>query len=453
MAKVYYLRDMRLIKNSKIIEEHALLSEAFEKYPELEETELKDLSNEIQLFFNNIYPKIRRESINEWQVDYTKPIEILDDKEKIKCQLCNHDIKNVCHIKNKFNGNSLKVGTECVKHFEFKEDKSLSEILQEMKFIKRLEKLNLKIPNIEKIVNQWGLIIEQQPIYIKESVKANYLKIGEQIKELYNEYKNKKNIPLYREVEIINAIKQLLKSTEKEKQAILDYVNKNKNNKLIPTKDIIIYLKSINDVQGLKWLEEDGEIKSRTLFRIKDKEYAKELIPSFNSILSREGIEIKDIETPNNKLGYSVLINQNPNVKLFCDYSEFTMGYGGIITGEELFLGISQSEIIKMGVLKDIESIEFALGRIEHLFERYSIKYEEFYYSFNEMLWVKEKKGKEHYYILTKLDGLYNLLKEIAYGIKKYDSKDLYDIVMKNSLTLSNSDADELRKTRDKMMI
>ncbi|EQB3122358.1 hypothetical protein ACYIU8_002205, partial [Clostridium botulinum] len=353
----------------------------------------------------------------------------------------------------KFNDNSLKVGTECVKHFEFKENISLDKILQEQKIIKRLEKLNLQVPNIERTINQWNLIIEQQPIYIKESVRAKYLRIGEQIKEFYNEYVNKKNITIYRETEIIHKINELLKLSKEERQVIINYVNNNKNNKLIPTKKIIRYLQNTNDTQGLNWIEKDGEIKSRTLFRIKDKEYAKQLIPNFNSVLGKAGIMIKDIENYNNKLGYNVSIKQNPNLKLFCEYSEFTMGYGGIITGEDLFLNISQSEVIKMGNLKDIESIEFALGIVENILEIYSIKYEEFYYSFNEILWMKEINGKEQYYILTNLNGLYDLLKEIVYEIKKYNSKDLYNIIIKNSTKLSNSDAKELRKNRDKMMI
>ena len=453
MAKVYYLRDIRLIKNSKIIHEHTLLANLFEKYPDLDEIQLKDLSKEEQLFLNNIYPKVKMEAIKEWKVDYSKGVEVLDEHKTIKCQLCNHNIMNLCYIKNKFNNNSLKVGTECVRHFEIKEDVDLDKILQERKYIKRLEKLNFKVPNIETIANQWDLIIEQQPIYIKKSIKSNYLNIGNKIKELYREYTYKKNITLSRETEIIQTINKLIELSQKEKQAILEYVNDNKHNILVPTKEIIINLKKENNSQGLKWIEEDGEIKNRTLFRIKDIEYIKKLIPYFSKALSKSGIMIKYVETYKNKLGYTFTVKRNPNIKLFLHYTDFVIDYGGIVTKEQLFSDINQFEFIRKGKLIDIESINFGLGLIEEELKKYSIKYKEFYDSFNDMLWVKEKGNKRYYYILTKLDGLYDLIKRVIYKTEKYNSKDLYDIIMKNSEILKNSDAKELIYTRDKMII
>jgi hypothetical protein len=85
IAKVYYQRDERLIRNSKIIEDHPVLAEVFDNYPELDDQELKLLSKQVQQFFANIYKKVIFEAIHEWEIDYSKGVEVLDDNKKIKC--------------------------------------------------------------------------------------------------------------------------------------------------------------------------------------------------------------------------------------------------------------------------------------------------------------------------------------------------------------------------------
>lgn len=452
MAKVYYQRDEKLIRSSKILDEHPLLLEVFEKYPELEDKELVSLSKEIQLFFSNIYAKVKQQAIAEWKVDYSKKPEILDDKNKINCELCNHPIKKVCYIKNNFNGNILKVGSECVKHFEFKNFQSVESMIQERAYIKRLEKLDNQIPNIERVIEQWNLIIQKQPIYIPLNRKSTYLSILDEVKELYNDYIKKKSITNTREYEIIERLKTLLISCEKEKGNILRYVDENENNKLAVNKEYIDLLKRIKDNQGLKWIDEDEKITSRTLFRLNNKELAKKIIDDFNVVLKTHGIKIISAVEHNNKLGYNISILRNPNVKLFCEFAEFAMNYGGIVTDEELFLDINQNEMISMGKFIDMESIDFALGRLQFILSKYELIYDEYYPRFDEVLWCKYKNGREHYYILTDLKKLNVLLKDAVFDIDNCSSSEIFELIRKNSTTMGNKDAEEFKKNRNRMM-
>ena len=57
MSLIVTRKEINLLKGSNIINDYPLLQEFIEKAPDLKKDKLATLSIEMQLFFNDIYPK------------------------------------------------------------------------------------------------------------------------------------------------------------------------------------------------------------------------------------------------------------------------------------------------------------------------------------------------------------------------------------------------------------
>src|SRR5690606_24467769 len=132
---------------------------------------------------------------------------------------------------------------------------------------------------IEREINEWELFIDKQPILVKKDVKEKYLELKKQVEEKLNSYIDP-NTSEKQQRKLIKEIGQLRKNKRKEMQKIKDYVREYKDNPLAPSKQLIQRLKSKGLIKVIDMLEEDGIIRHRTLFRIKDEEFSKSLVKS-----------------------------------------------------------------------------------------------------------------------------------------------------------------------------
>ena len=80
------------------------------------------------------------------------------------------------------------------------------------------------------------------------------------------------------------------------------------------------------------------------------------------------------------------------------------------------------------------------------------IELEEYFHSYEDVIWkVKKKDSKKvEYYLLTKIKSIKNILKEVLFISKKYDSNILIRYLKNSSKKLYNGDARDLIRMRNK---
>lgn len=454
MSKAIHKKDLRLLEKCEIIKKYPILIQVINEYPEIEKDDLKEFSEEAYRFFDNIYDRVKRQAIDEWEGTPEKDIKQFKKEDKMKCDICNTSIEYVCIIHNKINGNELKIGRECNKHFEIYSDKDIDEIIRKQKELHRLNELDKKYPKLIDILKNWTDFINKENIYIFEQVKNKYLVIGENLNQLHKEYTTNKNITDIREKSILLEIGQLLIEGKIEKEKIIRFIENNRSKLLCITKKMVASLRHGNNgTIGLKWLEEDEKVRLRTLYRFYDEEFSQKLIPKFNEVLKEKGAMIKSVRAINRKnIGYDVILNQRKDCELYIKYDYMAQLCGAKITNEE-FEDFNSLEIIKEGQLIDPYSIEYGLGLMENILSFKRIEVHEYYSQFEDVIWIVKKgenSNKARYYYQTPINRLKIILKELLYNLKKYNGTNMFEVIEKISKKLTNSDAEDLIKMRDR---
>lgn len=454
MAKAINEKDLRLLKVCEITKEYKILMDIVYNYPEIQKEDLGSISEEYIRFFENIYPRVRIQALSEWTGSLEKDIKKFSEKDNKRCYICNHPLVYVCTIHNKFNGKSIDIGRECNKHFGIYSEKEIDTILENKRRLNRLDKLDSKYPNLLTKINNWKEIINREEVYIFGSIKDRYLEVGERLIDLHKEYTTVKKISLAREEQILDEIQILLIEEEREKREINKFIKKSKSSVLYPTKKMMNSLKGKRDYNGIRWLEEDGRIKTRTLHRFRDEHFCRRLINNFNEILSIKGVTIYDFHRHKECLGYSIIINKKEECKLFYSYESMCLLIGDIITQESKEVEeFTYKDIILDSILVDEYSIEWGLQIFGDKLMSRGIELEEYFHNYQDILWKVRKSDdsdKAKYYYHTKIKGILDVLKELIYGINNYDGKKIFNLLADNSKGISNGEAYELIKLRNK---
>lgn len=453
MSKAIHKKDLRLLEKCEITKQYGILREIMDRCPDIELEELEESSPEAWRFFGNIYDRVKRQAIDEWEGTPERDIKHFKKEDKIKCDICNTSIEYVCTIHNKFNKWKLNIGRECNKRFQIFKEKDIDEIILKQKELQRLNQLDEKFPKLIELLKNWTDIIEKEKIYIFESEKKAYLYIGERLNELHKEYTTSKNITELREKEILLEIGELLDQSREEKKNIVKFIESNSNKLLCPTKKMVSSLR-LNDYGsiGLEWLEDDREIRLRTLYRFMDEDFTEKLIPEFNKVLEEKDILIKSLRMIDKRnIGYNVILKEIRDCELYIKYDYIAQLCGGKITNEETD-DFNRMDIIKEGQLIDIYSIEYGLGLMENLLSYKSIEMLEYYNQFKDVIWKvnKNDSDKAKYYYQTNIDILKPILKELLYKLKRYSNTEMFGILERYSINLPNSVAEDLIKMRDR---
>lgn len=458
MEKVIYEKDLRLLANCEVIKDYDILQDIIFNNPNISKNELSEFPKEYTQFFDTIYPKILRLAYEEWTGALDKEIEQRKKDEQVVCDICNHDLEYVCHIVNKHNGKIMRIGRDCNKHFKILKDDVINEMFEKRRQLKRLEKIDKEHPYIEQTLLEWDEFYKKEDKYVFIKTREIFDEIKNLIVDLRDEYLNDKNIKIAREDEIIRVIHILLEKAEIEKAKIVEYIESSRNNLMIPTNKMVANLKSTDKSgTGIEWLEKEQVIKVGTLHRFRDEEFSKSLMPVYNELLEHRKIHIKSFNRNKNELGYNIVLNANKDVILFQKFTDLCYLCGMYVTGEmtfhEALEEIDEDRIIKTSELIDEYSIEYALGLMESKLKSELIVLEQYFHSFNDVFWKKLRKSDEEkskFYYITKIDKIRDVLKDILFNYQNYSTRDMYDLLIMNSNEVSNSDADETIKYRNK---
>ncbi|MBU4438215.1 MAG: hypothetical protein KJ779_01445 [Firmicutes bacterium] len=176
--------DKRLSFTQKRLEKHTTIDEQILKK---EKTTIEEYN--IYRMRNDIVTQAK----NEWEIDTSRSVDILSDDKKVRCEVRGMPIKNVFYIKNSINQNSLRTGSECIKHFAITDKQNLDSLLKDARRLKRREAIENIFPGINLRIFQWKNFIEDQPIIINDSLAKQYYALGDSLSSVYGLYLKHEN--------------------------------------------------------------------------------------------------------------------------------------------------------------------------------------------------------------------------------------------------------------------
>lgn len=428
------VKERNLIKHSSILEQYPILIKFYNENPELMDDQLDSLDEETKRFFKDgIYDKVSSIASSEWEVDRPKMEKEFDESKDISCQICNANLKNICYIKNKFNNNTLRIGTSCVTHFGMISKKEIDEIFKRMHRIKKLEELNKYINNIERIINNSDLVINKSPIVIKDSVKNKLLKLKLKAEELFDEFLDN-DLDDNKKLEIINLLKEIIKNLSEQEQIISEYIDLHKNNKLVVTKKMMSNLRNY-DVRDI--LNKDGFVTEKSIFKINNFEFIKSMVQNFNIYLESHNMKIVDVIENNANIYYRIDIDNRGFILLDYKYDEFALTYGSLIFNEEPLEDININNIFKYSKIKSEVTIKSLIDEMEFILKDKDLDIEDININFDEII-IRNAKNKK--YIRLRISQLISEFKDLLITYDRKRKSDLIRYVLNQKDILSKGE-------------
>lgn len=419
------LKERILLLNSQIFDEisgeYSWLADFLEQNPKAKTTDLHDFDEEVQNFFKYRYNSIITQAAAEWASHSGQPVDIRDKDEMFECELCHHKpIMYVCCIVNKLNDKELNVGTECVKHFDMKLGKDIRLLFKGMKKVRRTNRLERVIPGIDRTIFGWEGELEGFPLLIPLSLESSWLKLGERANKLYMDFLEEE-IGSIKDQEYFDELQLILEQKKSRLKDIQEYVEKNKDAKFVPGKEIINWVKRAaksKDDNLLGWLKEDGRVKWRTAFRIGEPNYLKSLISDFNGHMKSIGCYIEKMDNHKGSDGYIINV-KSKQIMLFTRYREFILDFGGLLFGEKLEKPLDLKNLMLTGTVYGENSVNKIVTNLEKRVDERGYRLYKLEHEYNEL--ILQQKNTD-YYVIENLDQFVEKFKLLSLGLNEGDT-------------------------------
>lgn len=403
---------------SQVIKDYPLLEKRLQKHTTIDEQILKkENATEEELNIYRMRNDIVTQAKNEWQIDPSRSVDLLPDAEKVQCEVCGTRIKNVFHIKNSINQNSLMTGSECIKHFAITDNQHINSLLKNAKQLKRREGIENIFPGIDLLIYQWKNFIEEQPIIIIKSLSNQYYELGESLNSIYKPYLKHENKS---DKDSEDAIRGILDQREKIVAEIIQHVETHKDDVLYPPNRVLRQM----DPQGVAKLKEEGCITPRTLFRIRDDEVAQKIFEKYDAFFKINKINILKISPKN---GIDFRIKRQANIILTAPFGVFCKRYGEALLKENgIETIISERDLVGVGKVVEYRSFESLIYFMQDLYLKESpYAIEELYYEYKEVYFLV-KNGLNQEYLKVELAGLEEIARETVYFKETENKKKIY---------------------------
>lgn len=407
------------------------------------------LSKEEIIMINDLLPGVLNICKNEW-VGRENAVEIIIDEHKREsCSLCGKkNNKWVYNIVNKVSGVKMNVGSTCIGEFpsiELGANKTKTQLEKEAERKHILSGLTLKFPGIENIVDTWKKRAEEYEVLIPVNIESPYLKIGEELKEIFNSYLvNKGN------TEDINKIESHLKERNEFLSKMAEYENAHKSNKYIVNRRIVNWLKAKEDYKTIDALKKTGYVTYELASRIEERLFLEEILKDFNQVYSEAGIEL--IGYDEEKKSFIIKPFKDFNVKLICNTKKFIDYFGWVLFDEERNAAFNLINIFKASSIYDNKSIELIVQSLRDVLRSsiYTLSlYEDKYVDFMSTNQIDLIYKKDDVVKVINLNKFLEEFKIYSFNIKKLDFKEI-DVYLEH-LTLAENKTytrKELRELR-----
>lgn len=335
-------------------------------------SEYKDIEDDRgkQEFFENRYQPLLKEAASEWGSHPTSPVEIVSQEDDFRCQICNHQITNVYTIVNRLNGNELRVGSECVKHFGICSDKDVKKLLEDQKKSIRLNFLDKELPGIENEIKRWNDDINQTPLLLPNSIVIPYLRLGDRAKSIFDSFIEEKSNG-HDDAEIINELRDAVERKKATLTEVEQYAAKNKNDVFVPKQVTMSWLESMAVRNPQKYeprlqrLKEVGRVELRTAFLIGEPNFLISIMPLFNVALKDVGWKIEKVLQYKGTYGFVIYISQI-KLSVFSGHEIFLQEFGdAIFEQEETEDTYSEKKLLINSDIIEPEAVYYILQTIE----------------------------------------------------------------------------------------
>lgn len=437
-----YLRqkDRMLLLYSSIIEDHPWLYDLLANNEKFTHELYENASEAQRVFLDNLLNPLITQAVEEWKgegelVDILSP----DRSEWVKCSLCGTPNRFIFYITNKLNGESLNVGSECVKYFGFKigdQRMNTKQLIKNKMIFLNLKKLNEKFPGIQKVVEQWNSRLESYPIVLPLILENNYLDLGERLRHYYHKYLNQ-------EVDdgVFPQVETVLIERDDILKRIQQYVTDNIDRKYIPGKLIERWLKAKGDYEALEMLKKDGEITWKTVHRIEEPEFMKSLLNDFNRVL--RDFKVKILNVNRDSGSYVVEPSVNPKIRLMCKHKKLTLDYGGLLFGEELIRPYDFHHLVEISLLENDENTYISvIDVLKTLSKGSGVRFEEYNIELDRINVFEKSTGK--YLIINNLMDFLNKFKNLAFGVGNQSINDMVKYI--NALKVRRYTKEEMKQ-------
>lgn len=165
----------QIVLHSAVIQdsEYNQLKSVLEKYESITDKELEedpDIDQRIKDVIRNAFIHIYNDARKEWESVNQ------NDEGNTKCSLCNQPNKLIFFIKNKYNGNTLNVGSTCISHFSNLKDAKTGEstitirsrFRRNQELVNRKTDFRVKYDNLGEILTRYQDVLNNSKCLLAE---------------------------------------------------------------------------------------------------------------------------------------------------------------------------------------------------------------------------------------------------------------------------------------------
>lgn len=293
-------KEANLLSLSHVTQGFPIILSIIDKYGKVTHTEEQYITQQERDYLKDMVPRLVKEAQSEWQ-----PVKDQFDYKEAgsNCELCGTPIKYLYYITNIRNGNSMVIGSECIKiYFDNIRDqvskdcgsfgKWVRKRRSEAEKIFRIEPLLRAYPGATGLPDKWKGAFDNYLILLPPSLRQEFNDIYGGARELLKRLDE--NPAATKDIETI--IEQFGGFVEQHKQFTVKaekYVEENKGKEHVVTRDMKKWLEASNPsvIKELK----TGFVDADTFHLIGEPKYLRGLIPKVNQSLSSTDFQIESV--------------------------------------------------------------------------------------------------------------------------------------------------------------
>lgn len=353
MSKILSEKDINLLIESTICQKNLKLKELLIKYRKgIDTIQLKDIKKEHESEYykiksKEIIKKMIEDSSEEWIQE--KPV----GRVEIPCELCGSKLsRDKFTIRNRINNNKLLVGTSCIEKFikiqrPIKGEK-LSELIKlsgaRSEIYERLAAFNRRYNGGKTIINKWENFYNSFDIVFPLDIENRWDRLNKEAKKFYKDYKEGRLND-----KALDSFKYYIKDFKNLEVNILEFIERNKNNKFVCTKKIAEELKKDNLNETLNNIKSNSSIlKEWHIKYIGDTNFISQFNYEINNFMKMNSVEL--IAIKDRKIFGEITVNGFNKLKIELNTKIFMNKFYDVISKKNYYK--SKDFILKSDVVR-----------------------------------------------------------------------------------------------------